>query len=75
MLAYRFTIRLTIALFREHNMVRFRGGKPTGIYFSQHSDGSAYDWNDETLTVENERVRWWKDYPPFQLHVPELTSE
>lgn len=41
---------------REYNMVRFRDGKPTGIYFSQHSDGSAYDWSDQALTIENERV-------------------
>lgn len=41
-------------------MVRFRDGKPTGIYFSQHSDGSVYDWSDSALTVENERVRFLK---------------
>lgn len=39
-------------------MVRFRDGKPTGIYFSQHSDGSVYDWSDSELTIENERVRF-----------------
>lgn len=39
-------------------MVRFRDGKPTGIYFSQHSDGSVYDWSDSALTIENERVRF-----------------
>lgn len=37
-------------------MVRFYDGKPTGIYFSQHSDGSIYDWDDTALTVEFERV-------------------
>lgn len=37
-------------------MVRFRDGKPTGIYFSQHSDGAAYEWDDAALTIEDERV-------------------
>lgn len=37
-------------------MVRFRDGKPTGIYFSQHSDGAAYQWNDATLSKEDDRV-------------------
>ncbi|POS73094.1 vacuolar protein sorting-associated protein 62 [Diaporthe helianthi] len=39
----------------EHNMVRFRDGNPTGIYFSQHSDGAAYKWNDPALSKEDER--------------------
>ncbi|KAL1847994.1 hypothetical protein Daus18300_013754 [Diaporthe australafricana] len=39
----------------EHNMIRFRDGKPTGIYFSQHSDGAAYDWDDKALAMEAER--------------------
>ncbi|PSR80840.1 hypothetical protein BD289DRAFT_484731 [Coniella lustricola] len=39
----------------EHNMVRFRNGTPVGIYYSQHSDGSAYDWDDETLSLTGER--------------------
>ncbi|KAJ0118655.1 vacuolar protein sorting-associated protein 62 [Diaporthe amygdali] len=39
----------------EHNMIRFRDGKPTGIYFSQHSGGAAYEWDDTALTVEHER--------------------
>lgn len=37
-------------------MIRFRDGKPTGIYFSQHSGGAAYEWDDTALTVEHERV-------------------
>ena len=37
-------------------MVRFRNGKPTGIYYSQHRDGAAYDWNDAALTMKDERV-------------------
>lgn len=41
-------------------MIRFRDGKPTGIYFSQHSDGAAYKWDDEGLTIEDERVSLWK---------------
>ncbi|KAK7447223.1 hypothetical protein Landi51_07098 [Colletotrichum acutatum] len=41
----------------EHNMIRFHDGKPTGIYYSQHSSGSAYKWDDKALSVENGRVR------------------
>lgn len=37
-------------------MVRFRDGKPTGIYYSQHSSGAAYEWNDTRLSLEDERV-------------------
>lgn len=37
-------------------MVRFRDGKPTGIYYSQHSSGAAYQWNDTRLSLEDERV-------------------
>jgi hypothetical protein len=40
-------------------MVRFRSGMPTGIYYSQHSDGAAYDWDDATLSMENGRVCWY----------------
>lgn len=40
----------------EHNMVRFRGGKPVGIYYSQHEGGTAYDWDASELTLEDERV-------------------
>lgn len=41
----------------EHNMVRFRDGKPIGIYYSQHEGGIAYDWDDSVLTLErDERV-------------------
>ncbi|KAL6691239.1 hypothetical protein J3F84DRAFT_167744 [Trichoderma pleuroticola] len=39
----------------EHNMVRFRDGKPTGIYYSQHVSGSAYNWNDKALSMKDER--------------------
>lgn len=39
----------------EHNMVRFHDGKPSGIYYSQHRDGAAYDWNDAALTKTDER--------------------
>ncbi|OHE92133.1 vacuolar protein sorting-associated protein 62 [Colletotrichum orchidophilum] len=34
----------------EHNMIRFRDGKPTGIYYSQHVDGASLSWDDSTLT-------------------------
>ncbi|EXJ77425.1 hypothetical protein A1O3_09651 [Capronia epimyces CBS 606.96] len=30
----------------EHNMIRFKNGKPTGIYFSQHGSGQACKWDD-----------------------------
>ncbi|CAF3491548.1 unnamed protein product [Fusarium graminearum] len=39
----------------EHNFVRFRDGKPTGIYYSQHSSGAAYNWNEEGLSLRNDR--------------------
>ncbi|KAK1450195.1 hypothetical protein CMEL01_07531 [Colletotrichum melonis] len=39
----------------EHNMIRFHDGKPTGIYYSQHSSGSAYKWDDKDLSVEDGR--------------------
>lgn len=54
-------------------MVRFRNGKPTGIYFSQHSDGSAYDWSDQALTIENERVMFLETHLPTLACVLELT--
>lgn len=38
-------------------MVRFENGRPTGIYYSQHRDGTAYGWDDEALTMTDERVR------------------
>lgn len=37
-------------------MVRFRDGKPTGIYFSQHRDGAAYSWDDSTVSKRDGRV-------------------
>lgn len=33
---------------REHNMIRFKDGKPVGIYYSQHGTGQACEWEDET---------------------------
>ncbi|KPM39835.1 hypothetical protein AK830_g6718 [Neonectria ditissima] len=39
----------------EHNMVRFRDGEPTGIYYSQHSSGAAYSWNDTGLSLRDGR--------------------
>ncbi|CAI0649747.1 unnamed protein product [Colletotrichum noveboracense] len=53
----------------EHNMVRFRDGKPTGIYFSQHVDGAAYDWDDSTISKIDERVR-----QPSELHFFQCTD-
>ncbi|KAF6812214.1 vacuolar protein sorting-associated protein 62 [Colletotrichum plurivorum] len=39
----------------EHNMVRFRDGKPVGIYYSQHMGGSAYDWDDSKVSKADGR--------------------
>lgn len=39
----------------ENNMIRFRDGLPTGIYYSQHSDGRAFNWDSEALHKELER--------------------
>ncbi|KAF2845704.1 hypothetical protein T440DRAFT_260367 [Plenodomus tracheiphilus IPT5] len=39
----------------EHNMIRFRDGKPTGIYYSQHGDGRAYEWDDTELSKQDGR--------------------
>ncbi|KAK1561488.1 vacuolar protein sorting-associated protein 62 [Colletotrichum navitas] len=39
----------------EHNMIRFRDGKPVGIYFSQHVDGSSYSWDDPELSKTDGR--------------------
>ncbi|KAK1624692.1 vacuolar protein sorting-associated protein 62 [Colletotrichum phormii] len=33
----------------EHNMIRFKDGKPTGIYYSQHVDGASFSWDDSAL--------------------------
>lgn len=46
----------------EHNMVRFHDGKPTGIYYSQHSSGAAYEWNDTRLSLEDERPLVYSAY-------------
>jgi hypothetical protein len=40
----------------ENNMIRFKDGKPTGIYYSQHAAGRAYDWSSEQLSKENGRA-------------------
>lgn len=37
-------------------MVRFRDGKPVGIYYSQHMGGSAYNWDDSKLSKVDGRV-------------------
>ncbi|KAK2000733.1 hypothetical protein LX36DRAFT_668474 [Colletotrichum falcatum] len=42
----------------EHNMIRFRDGKPVGIYFSQHVDGSSYSWDDSELSKTDGRCTW-----------------
>ncbi|SPO06488.1 uncharacterized protein DNG_09178 [Cephalotrichum gorgonifer] len=39
----------------EYNMIRYRDGKPIGIFFSQHEDGAAYDWEDPILSKTDGR--------------------
>ncbi|KXH47425.1 vacuolar protein sorting-associated protein 62 [Colletotrichum simmondsii] len=39
----------------EHNMIRFRDGKPTGIYYSQHVDGASFNWDDSAITKTDGR--------------------
>lgn len=46
-------------------MVRFRDGKPNGIYYSQHSGGAAYDWDHADLSMKDGRVR--KPWQPASL--------
>lgn len=46
----------------EHNMVRFHKGQPTGIYYSQHSDGSVYEWGDTALSKDNDRPLVYSAY-------------
>lgn len=46
----------------EHNMIRFRDGNPVGIYYSQHSDGSAYDWGDGALSMTDGRPLVYSAY-------------
>lgn len=50
-------------------MIRFRDGKPTGIYFSQHSDGEAFEWDDAALAKEDERVSLRRPVYPTQRDV------
>jgi hypothetical protein len=40
----------------ENNMVRFKHGEPTGIYYSQHVSGEVYKWDDEKLEKDSGRV-------------------
>ncbi|KAJ3541102.1 hypothetical protein NM208_g4764 [Fusarium decemcellulare] len=39
----------------EHNMIRFKDGKPIGIYYSQHVDGAAFDWDDAKVSKNDGR--------------------
>jgi hypothetical protein len=41
----------------ENNMIRFRDGKPVGIYYSQHTTGQAFDWSSNDFSKEDGRVR------------------
>jgi hypothetical protein len=36
-------------------MVRFHDGKPTGIWYSQHSFGTAYSWDDAAISKQEGR--------------------
>lgn len=39
--------------YREHNMIRFKDGNPTGIWYSQHAYGEACSWEDETCFLKD----------------------
>ncbi|EGR49687.1 uncharacterized protein TRIREDRAFT_105775 [Trichoderma reesei QM6a] len=39
----------------EHNMIRFRDGKPIGIWYSQHVTGAAYKWDHKALSMKDDR--------------------
>lgn len=41
---------------REHNMIRYVDGEPTGIFYSEHGDGRAYSWDDPKLLTSGGRV-------------------
>lgn len=43
-------------------MIRYINGQPTGIYYSQHSDGAAYSWDDPDLSKYNDRVSLSSSY-------------
>ncbi|CAG9948541.1 unnamed protein product [Clonostachys rosea f. rosea IK726] len=38
----------------EHNMIRFKNGEPTGLFYSQHDGGASFDWNDHTVSKKDE---------------------
>lgn len=50
-------------------MIRFRKGKPVGIYYSQHVDGKAWSWNDSTISKLGDRVGETSVSPNVE-HVP-----
>lgn len=37
-------------------MIRFRDGKPIGIWYSQHVTGAAYKWDHKALSMKDDRV-------------------
>jgi hypothetical protein len=37
-------------------MIRFQDGEPQGIFYSQHRDGTAYQWDDEAVSKQDGRV-------------------
>lgn len=45
-------------------MIRFQDGEPVGIYYSQHRDGAAYDWDDESISKTDDRVHSGLSLPP-----------
>ncbi|KIK51158.1 hypothetical protein GYMLUDRAFT_125946, partial [Collybiopsis luxurians FD-317 M1] len=36
-------------------MIQFVDGKPTGIYYSQHSDGQGFGWDDPEVSKQDGR--------------------
>lgn len=45
-------------------MVRFKDGVPKGIFYSQHRDGSAYNWDSKHLSMKDERVSYYTEIAP-----------
>jgi hypothetical protein len=46
----------------EHNMIRFKDEKPTGIYYSQHRDGTSYKWDDAAISKTGGRPLVYSAY-------------
>jgi hypothetical protein len=46
----------------ENNMIRFRDSRPVGIYYSQHTDGEAYEWESQTPRKDGGRPLVYSAY-------------